>query len=151
MKSERGVTTTTIIVYVIILTVVISMMSVITGFFRSGIRKSLQKNISADRYITFASYFIQDIQQKGNEVLAAEEVKDTDGNRVCYIQFSNGNLYQFSEANKEIYLNQITICEDVDYCRFVHITPKEGKEKVEVHFAAGDFERLNENPVVFYM
>lgn len=150
MKQERGLTTANVIIYIIVIVIAISMLSVITSHFRTSITENLQKNDSNSKYIAFASYFVQDIQQEGNEVLEAKEIEEDDS-KIYYIRFSNGNMYQFSEGNKTIYQNQTIICQDVDLCQFICQKQKDGKDKIIVYFASGDFQKVGDNGIEFYM
>lgn len=75
MKQEKGVTTASIIVYVIIITIAISLLSLLTGFFRNSLNKNLRKDNDYEQYITFVKYFVQDVQEEGNRVLATQGIQ----------------------------------------------------------------------------
>ena len=145
MRGEKGITTASIIVYVIVAIVVVSLLSVVTGYFRHTMLTNLREDRNNSKYIEFASYFVQDIEQQGNEVLTAKEMEDAQGDKIYYIQFSNGNIYEYSQGNK------IPICEDVDLCQFIYGKDKFERKTVTVYFKAGDFVRVNDNAITFYM
>ena len=75
MKQEKGVTTASIIVYVIIVTIAISLLSVLTGFFRNSLNKNIKQDKEYEQYLTFVKYFVQDVQEEGNRVLATQETQ----------------------------------------------------------------------------
>ena len=150
MKQEKGITTASVIVYVIIITIAISLLSVITGYFRQVLNTNLKQNKDYEKYISFATYFVQDVQEEGNKILTTQETEIGEENKIYYIQFSNGNIYQYSTENKVIYRNQIAICENVDLCQFIS-QEKNGKQEIKVNFSAGRFNKTQENALVFYM
>lgn len=149
-KQEKGITTASVIVYVIVVSVVITTLTVVTGYFRNFLNQNLKEERDNSEYIQFASYFVQDVQEKGNKVVSAREMEDVDQEKIYYIQFSNGNIYQFAKKNKSIYRNQIEICQGVDLCQFIQ-TEENGKTKIIINFAVGDFQKTDSDALVFYM
>ncbi len=149
-KQEKGITTASVIVYVIVVSVVITTLTVVTGYFRNFLNQNLKEERDNSEYIQFASYFVQDVQEKGNKVVSAREMEDVDQEKIYYIQFSNGNIYQFAKKNKSIYRNQIEICQGIDLCQFIQ-TEENGKTKIIINFAVGDFQKTDSDALVFYM
>ncbi len=149
-KQEKGITTATVIVYVIVITFVVTTLSVVTGYFRQEVNQNLQKDKDNREYIKFASYFVQDIQEEGNKVIVAKEMKDENEEKVYYIQFSNGNIYQYGQKSKRIYRNQLEICKNIELCQFVQ-KEENDKTKIIVDFAIGDFNKTDDNALIFYM
>ena len=86
-------------------------------------------------------------------LILAEQVLELNRqkNNFKYIQFSNGNIYEYSQGNKIIYRNQIPICEDVDLCQFIYGKDKFERKTVTVYFKAGDFVKVNDDAITFYM
>ena len=154
MKQERGITTASVIVYIIAILFVISALSVISGYFTKQITSILKKSESSKTYITFMSYFTQDIQEKGNSI---EEVNtqtiQENGNSYqnYYIAFSNGSQYVYSSQNRSIYKNDVKICENVDSCVFYKSAYGTNKTLVKIDFKTGDFDKTGSNALKFYM
>ena len=158
MKQEKGVTTASIIVYVIIITIAISLLTVLTGYFRNILSKNLRHNEDYEKYITFTNYFVQDIQEEGNKVVEVANYGDPqykddtryEENVISYLRFSNNNVYRYIAEERKIYRNQIEICDNIDLCYFDK-EEENGKTKITVQFATGKFIKTKENALVFYM
>lgn len=152
MRQEKGITTASVIVYVIIITVAISLLTVVTGYFRNILSKNLKQDKDYEKYITFASYFVQDVQEKGNKVVEIANLGDHNyvERSIYYIKFSNNNAYKFTVKDKTLYRNDRLICDKVDLCRFSK-EEENGKTKVKVEFLVGKFDKTEENCLVFYM
>ena len=117
MKQEKGITTSSVIIYVIAVLIVLSTLSTLSTYFNKQIMTNISKQNKSTQYTTFASYFVQDIQEKGNQVVATGTSSNNDTN---YIEFSNGNIYKYSINDKTLYRNDIQICSNIDNCEFTY-------------------------------
>ncbi len=151
MKQERGITTASIIIYVIAITISLAILSVISSYFYKTINENTIKNETSKKYTTFVSYFIQDIQEKGNSVLETGVQNNAESGDIYYIQFSNGNLYKYSYNNKIIYKNNVKICDNVEFCGFSYTQLNEKKQEITVEFISGDFKKIKDSAMKFYI
>ncbi len=154
MSKERGITTTTVIVYVIAVIIAIGTLATISTYSYRQINKTLAKNSDAKSYTTFMSFFIQDIQTKNNSVNGtSEQVQKEDGTEYTssQINFANGNEYVYSAKDKIIYRNYVKVCEGVDYCKFYTQQVSNGMTMVKIDFKIGDFQKMGQDALTFYM
>ncbi len=145
MKQEKGITTTSVIIYVIAVLIVISTLSTLSTYFNKEIKEGIKKQANSSTYSTFASYFVQDVQEKENKVLKT----DTEQN-INYIEFSNGNIYKYSQIEKALYKNDVKICENIDNCSFSYKLD-DNKQLIEVQFISGEFKKIGNNSLKFYL
>ena len=106
----------------------------------------MKKQENNSTYATFASYFVQDIQEKGNEVVRADTEQE-----INYIEFSNGNIYKYSQNDKTLYKNDVKICDNIDSCSFSYTLDIDNKELIEIQFVSGEFRKIGNNSLKFYM
>jgi hypothetical protein len=149
--QERGITTTAVIIYVIIATIVIATFSVITTDFYETLKKENKQSMYSNKYTEFMSYFAKDVQEKNNAVDTAGVSNSDKGEQIPYITFTNGNTYKFSNENSTIYKNDIKICDNINICVFKKENYNTKKDKITVNFKAGDFSKIGDNALVFYM
>lgn len=150
MKYEKGITTSSVIIYVIAITVVIGTFSVISANFYNSIRTINQKNSYSKKYTEFVSYFAKDVQEDDNKVIAAGETTVSQGEKIEYIKFKNGNIYKYSESTKTIYKNDSVICDNIDTCNFSYTEYDVNKGQVTVEFKSGSFDKTANEALVFY-
>lgn len=135
MKKENGVTLTSIIIYILALLIVIGVISSLTSYFYRNIDIEGESKITNAQFTKFSSYFTEEINQEGIEVLDTGENEN-----VNYIAFSNNTTYTYSKQNHCIYVNEIKICTNIDNCTF-NCEENGNKYKITVNFKSGDFER----------
>ena len=146
MKQEKGITTTSVIIYVIAVLIVISTLSTLSIYFNKQIKEGMKKQENNSTYATFASYFVQDIQEKGNEVVRADTEQE-----INYIEFSNGNIYKYSQNDKTLYKNDVKICDNIDSCSFSYTLDIDNRKLIEIQFVSGEFRKIGNNSLKFYM
>ena len=105
----------------------------------------------SNKYTEFMSYFAKDVQEKNNAVDTAGVSNSDKGEQIPYITFTNGNTYKFSNENSTIYKNDIKICDNINICVFKKENYNTKKDKITVNFKAGDFSKIGDNALVFYM
>ena len=108
MKSERGVTLTSIMIYVVALTVVVLLIGRITTYFYKNINVVKTDTNASAEYTKFNSYFTDEINIEGNEVIDYTEE---------YIIFSK-TKNQYTYKNNCIYVNKAKLCENIEICEF---------------------------------
>ena len=143
MRSEKGITLVSVIVYVIAMLIIILVITVLTSYFYKNVDiNSTSENLS-QQYTRFNTYFTEEVNKKGNNILDIGETESTTGNSPQkYIVFSSGNQYTFIPANKSIYINSVKIAEDIENCTFEEIK-EDDKTKVKVTIqGANNFERV---------
>lgn len=112
MKSEKGVTLTSIMIYIITLTVAVLIIGRITIYFYKNMNAVAANASAAAEYTKFNSYFTNEINVEGNEVVLCDENHN-------YIIFSKTeNQYTFQ--NGSIYMNKTKISKDVTSCSFYY-------------------------------
>lgn len=114
MKSEKGVTLSSLIIYVIAMSIVIATIATITGYFYGNINGLTERTSASKEYTTFNSYFVNEINTNGNEVINLLDIKAN--NTAKGIVFTSGN--QFLLQGNAIYFNKIKICKKVNDCTF---------------------------------
>lgn len=132
MQSEKGITLVSVIIYVIAMLIIVSVITVLTSYFYRNVDiNSVSENLN-QQYTRFNTYFTEEVNKKGNKILATGENESTTGNAPQkYIVFSSGNQYTYIPANKAIYVNNITIGENIEDCIFEEIK-EDNKTKVKV-------------------
>ncbi len=132
MQSEKGITLVSVIIYVIAMLIIISVITVLTSYFYQNVDiNSVSENLN-QQYTRFNTYFTEEVNKKGNKILAIGENESTTGNDTQkYIVFSSGNQYTYIPANNAIYVNTISIAENIEDCTFEKIK-EDNKTKVKV-------------------
>ena len=136
MRTEKGVTLISVIIYVIVMLIMVSVMTVLTGYFYQNIDLTSTTESFNQQYTRFNTYFVQDINRKGIEVLETNE-EETDSNAQKYIVFSSGNQYTFIKQNKAIYMNTIKIANNIEECTFT-TQENDGKVLITVLIKGGE-------------
>ena len=131
MKSEKGITIISLIIYVIVLSIVIGMVAIISGAFMDSVDEADMHTDPIEQYTTFNSYFSEEVNHPGLEVVQCED---------DYILFSNGVQYSFIKENRGIYRNKVKICWDIENCTFTE-SVENGKTVISVHFESGGMNR----------
>ena len=142
MHSERGITLISVTIYVIVMLIIISVITVLTSYFYRNVDiNSVSENLN-QQYTRFNTYFTEEINKKGNKILATGETESTTGDEPQkYIVFSSGNQYTYVPANDSIYVNNIKIAENIQECNFEKITEND-KTKIKVTMSGeNDFQR----------
>ena len=142
MRSERGITLISVTIYVIVMLIIISVITVLTSYFYRNVDiNSVSENLN-QQYTRFNTYFTEEINKKGNKILATGETESTTGDEPQrYIIFSSGNQYTYVPANDSIYVNNIKIAENIQDCNFEKITEND-KTKIKVTMSGeNDFQR----------
>lgn len=142
MRSERGITLISVTIYVIVMLIIISVITVLTSYFYRNVDiNSVSENLN-QQYTRFNTYFTEEINKKGNKILATGETESTTGDEPQkYIVFSSGNQYTYVPANDSIYVNNIKIAENILDCNFEKITEND-KTKIKVTMSGeNDFQR----------
>lgn len=143
MKSNKGITMISLITYIIGLTIVIGLIATLTTYFYKNININ-DVNSDTTQYTRFSSIFSEEINNKGNYVIACQPIT----NEVSYIIFSSGNQYTFDEKSKAIYKNNIKICDNIDMCDFSY-SFIDSKYKIKINFKASNIEMLGDNAIIY--
>ncbi len=128
MKEERGITLVSLTVYIIVMTIVIGVTAFISTYFYKNVDTVTDKLNPLEEYTKFNSYFSDEVNHAGIQVL---ECKDN------YVIFDNGMQYMYVSENKAIYRNQVKICKEVTKASFTHKI-NNAKEIIEVSITLGD-------------
>ena len=131
MKSEKGVTIISLIIYVIVLSVVIGMVAIISGAFMDSVDEAEMYTDPIEQYTTFNSYFSEEVNHPGLEVVQCQD---------DYVLFSNGVQYSFISENRGIYKDKVKICRNIDNCNFSQ-SIKNGKTVITVEFSVDGQKR----------
>ena len=139
MHSERGITLISVTIYVIVMLIIISVITVLTSYFYRNVDiNSVSENLN-QQYTRFNTYFTEEINKKGNKILATGETESTTGDEPQrYIIFSSGNQYTYVPANDSIYVNNIKIAENIQDCNFEKITEND-KTKIKVTISGENY------------
>ena len=141
MQTEKGVTLISVTIYIIVMLIIVAVISVLTSYFYTNIDiNSANENLN-QQYTKFNSYFIQEVNKKGNELLEIGETENSSGNGIQkYIIFSSGNQYTYIPENQGIYMNQIKIAENITGCTFTSKN-ENGKTAITVTIEGDNFKR----------
>lgn len=141
MQTEKGVTLISVTIYIIVMLIIVAVISVLTSYFYTNIDiNSANENLN-QQYTKFNSYFIQEVNKKGNELLEIGETENSSGNGIQkYIIFSSGNQYTYIPENQGIYINQIKIAENITGCTFTSKN-ENGKTAITVTIEGDNFKR----------
>lgn len=132
MKSDKGVTLITLTIYVIVSIAMVGIITIVSGAFMSSLRDSDFYNGPIAEYTAFNSYFSEQVNHPGIEVLQCRD---------NYVVFSDGVQYSFIKDNKGIYKDRVKICWNIDSCRFSQ-SEENGKTVITVQFNAGGQNRI---------
>ena len=132
MKSDKGVTLITLTIYVIVSIAMVGIITIVSGAFMSSLRDSDFYNRPIAEYTAFNSYFSEQVNHPGIEVLQCRD---------NYVVFSDGVQYSFIKDNKGIYKDRVKICWNVDSCKFSQ-SEENGKTVITVQFNAGGQNRI---------
>lgn len=135
MKNQKGITMISLIIYIIALLIVIGVVATISRYFYKNVENSAEQVDPMSEYIKFNSFFSEEINSQGIQVLEAQE---------NYIVFNNGVQYTYIPENKGIYRNKVKICRLVDDCNFIY-SENGDTNTVQVIFKVKDFS----NSVVY--
>lgn len=129
LKSEKGVTLTSLIIYVIAMLITITIITVVTGYFKKNVVVDSENYTFYGEFTKFQSYFSDEVNRENNRIL--EIYNGETENSQSYVAFSSGNQYTFVPANKAIYQNNVKICSGVQKCKFTE-TNEGGKPAITV-------------------
>lgn len=148
MRSEKGVTLTSVIIYVLAMLIVVATINVLTSYFYKNVDiTSISVDLS-QQYTRFNSYFVEEVNKKGNNVVSIGEVPNVSGDGVQkYIIFSSGNQYTYIEKNQGIYINNVKIANNITDCTFSKSDSNE-KTIVTVVIKGNDFEKTTNYTLV---
>ena len=134
MKSQKGVTLISLTVYIIALLIIITMITIISSFFRENVTNKIGDIDSLVGYTKFNSFFAKEIKKGDIEVV--EFAKN-------YIVFNNDIQYNYIKENRGIYRNKVKIVKDVQDCEFSVITDS-SKYVITIKLTMqNDKERIN--------
>ncbi len=141
MKAEKGITLISVTIYIIVMLIIVSVISVITSYFYKNVDiNSANENLNK-QYTKFNSYFVQEVNKKGNKLLEIGETENSSGNGIQrYIIFLNGNQYTYISENKGIYMNKIKIAENITDCTFTS-RENNGKTTITVTIEGEGFKK----------
>ena len=100
MRSQKGVTMIGLIVYVASFLLIASVIGGVTSFFYGNSKLMSQEIYSSADFNKLNLYFIRESEIKGNRFKSA-------------VEFSNGDIFTCDLDNKNLYYNNICICQDV--------------------------------------
>ena len=163
MQSEKGITLISITIYVIVMLMIVSVITVLTSYFYTNIDINSVREDLNQQYTKVNSYFIQEVNKKGNKLLEIGKIDTKSGNistiqteslndnisenniedtRQSYIIFSSGNQYTYVPQNQGIYMNQIKIAQNITGCTFSSKKEANGKTTITVIIMGKNFEKM---------
>ena len=115
MKSQNGITLASLTIYVIAMVIVVATIATITNYFYGNINDLSTKTDASKEYMSFSSYFVNEVNNKENAVIKVSE----DNSEII---FSSGNQFKYVKKNDSssgiVYYNKTIICKDVKTCQF---------------------------------
>ncbi|MBO4293060.1 MAG: hypothetical protein J5881_01545 [Clostridia bacterium] len=129
ISSEKGITLTSLIIYVIAMLITITIITVVTGYFKKNIEIDTENYTFYGEFTKFQSFFTDEVNRKNNRILEISNGETE--NSQSYIAFASGNQYTFVPANNAIYQNNVKIANGVHSCKFEEINDN-GKPGVRV-------------------
>lgn len=129
IKSEKGVTLTSLIIYVIAMVITITIITVVTGYFKKNVDTTPESYTFFSEFTKFESYFSEEVNRENNKIL---EVVNGEGTNQSFVAFSSGNQYTYIPANNAIYQNNVKIASGVQSCKFTQGV-KNGKSSIKVN------------------
>ncbi len=97
MKNQKGITLVSLTVYIVITIFVIVMLTVIRGNYQKGLKEITNDSTVESELNQFNLYFLEDTKKEGNNVTVSNDGKT--------IKFSSGNIYEYDQDKKVLYLN----------------------------------------------
>ncbi len=142
MRTQTGVTLISVTIYVIVMVIVVAVITVLTSYFYKNVDITATRQDLNQQYTKFNTYFIEEVNKKGNKILDIGETQEDDENAIQkYIVFSSGNQYTYIPQNKGIYINQVKIAENITNCTFTSQEDENGKTIVTVVIQGDNFEK----------
>lgn len=126
MKKENGITLLSLIVYIVGIVIIMTIVILITNFFRENVLQMEDSSVSSAEFSKFNLSFIEEVKTYRNSI------SEIDNNHVT---FSTGNTYLFQD--NKIYKNKIPIADNIIECKFLAKT-YETKQIVSVYMVVGD-------------
>lgn len=115
IKNEHGVTLTSLIIYVISMLLTITIITIVTGYFKKNVDMDVENYTFSGEFTKFENYFSEEVNRDNNKIL---DVVNGESNSQSYVVFSSGNQYTFIPQNKAIYQNNVKITSGVENCVF---------------------------------
>ena len=151
MQTEKGLTLISVTIYIIVMLIIVSVITVLTSYFYKNVNiQSINQDLN-QQYTKFNSYFIKEVNKKGNKILDIQSPiklgdKESDDaqnntNTQNYIIFSSGNQYTYIPKNEGIYMNKVKIAQNITGCVFTTNEEENGKITVTVIIQGENFER----------
>ena len=151
MRTEKGLTLIFVTIYIIVMLIIVSVITVLTSYFYKNVNiQSINQDLN-QQYTKFNSYFIKEVNKKGNKILDIQSPiklgdKESDDaqnntNTQNYIIFSSGNQYTYIPKNEGIYMNKVKIAQNITGCVFTTNEEENGKITVTVIIQGENFER----------
>ena len=133
MKSQKGITLISLTVYIIVMAIVVGVVATVSTYFYSNQNATSSKIEPLTQYTKFNSFFLDEVNHQGIQVIECQE---------NYIAFDNGVQYTFVPENKGIYRNQIKISKGIQNCTFDYAI-ENGRKKITVNIQSeeGNFTR----------
>lgn len=122
MKSEKGITLISLTLYLMVMVFVMAIIMYVSGFFHTNVTGIKEQSKETSEFTKFNSFFIEEVKKEGNSILYVSHDKK-------YIIFSSDNRFTF--RNNAIYLNNQSICGNVEYAAF-QSTETGGKVEIKV-------------------
>ena len=120
MKSNRGVTITGLVIYIASFFLVCGIIAGITTFFYNNSKILSDQASSSTDYDILNAYLSKEITESNNTIL------NIDSENNLFIEFSNGNKYEFDATNKLLYfINDekcFVLCDNLEECAFKSIS-----------------------------
>lgn len=135
MKSQKGVTLISLTIYIIVMVVLIAIITTLTTYFYKNVDTSSKQDDINKQYTKFLSYFSEEINSEGNEIIEVSEDK-------TFIIFSSGNQYTFVEDNEGIYQGMIKIASNIERCEFIQNAEDKNRVTVKIK-GKNSNERVN--------
>lgn len=133
MKGQKGITLISLTIYIIVMAIVVGIVATISTYFYTNQNAASSQIEPLTEYTKFNSFFVDEINHEGIQVLECKE---------NYIAFNNGVQYTFVPENKGIYRNRIKISKGIQNCTF-NYTIENGRKKVTVNMQSeeGNFTK----------
>lgn len=128
IKSEKGITLTSLIIYVIAMLITVTIITVVTGYFKKNVNPDPETYTFMGEFTKFQSYFSEEVNRDKNKIL---EIYNGEGTEQSYVAFSSGNQYTFVPNNHAVYQNNVKIASGVQTCKFKE-TNENGKSAIIV-------------------
>ena len=141
MQTQNGATLISVTIYIIVMLIIVTIIAVLTSYFYKNVDINSASEDLNQQYTKFNSYFVQETNKKGNQILKIGETDNSTENGIQrYIVFSSGNQYTYIPENQGIYMNQVKIAENITDCIFTN-NYENGKKQITVTIKGNNFER----------